>query len=91
MVRGGHMFAPNKTWRRWHRKINIKQKRYAVVSALAASALPALVMARGHRIEEVAEVPLVIDDSAGEQGSSICKGPLVFGCHVPCVGREGEG
>lgn len=63
MVRGGHMFAPTKTWRRWHRKININQKRFAVVSALAASALPALVMARGHRIQNVAEVPLVIDDA----------------------------
>jgi large subunit ribosomal protein L4e len=64
MVRGGHMFAPTKTWRKWHRKININQKRYAVVSALAASALPALVMARGHRIESVPEVPLVISDAA---------------------------
>lgn len=53
MCRGGRMFAPSKTWRRWHRKININQKRYAVVSALAASAIPALVMARGHRIDQV--------------------------------------
>ena len=52
MCRGGRMFAPTKVWRRWHRKININQKRYAVVSALAASALPSLVMARGHRIEQ---------------------------------------
>ena len=37
MVRGGHMFAPNKTWRRWHRKINLKQKRFAVVGARSAS------------------------------------------------------
>lgn len=57
------MYAPTKTWRRWHRKININQKRYAVVSALAASALPALVLARGHRVENVAEIPLVIDDA----------------------------
>jgi len=35
-----------------------------VVSALAASALPSLVLARGHRIEQVPEIPLVIDDSA---------------------------
>jgi large subunit ribosomal protein L4e len=63
MCRGGHMYAPTKTWRRWHRKININQKRYAVVSALAASALPALVMARGHRIEDLPEVPLVVDDA----------------------------
>lgn len=53
MCRGGRMFAPTKVWRRWHRKINLNQKRYAVASALAASALPSLVMARGHRIEQV--------------------------------------
>uniref|UniRef100_A0A8C9SK08 Ribosomal protein L4 n=1 Tax=Scleropages formosus TaxID=113540 RepID=A0A8C9SK08_SCLFO len=62
MCRGGRMFAPTKTWRRWHRKININQKRYAICSALAASALPALVMSKGHRIEEIPEVPLVVDD-----------------------------
>ena len=64
MCRGGHMFAPTKTWRRWHRKVNIKNKRYAVCSALAASAVPALVMARGHRIEKVSEVPLVLSNAA---------------------------
>lgn len=63
MCRGGRMFAPTKTWRRWHRKVNVNQKRYAVCSALAATALPALVMARGHRIETVPEVPLVVSDS----------------------------
>merc|ERR1711962_42010 len=40
MCRGGRMFAPTKTWRRWHRPINQKQRRYAVCSALAASAIP---------------------------------------------------
>jgi large subunit ribosomal protein L4e len=64
MCRGGRMFAPTKVWRRWHRKVNINQKRYAVASALAASALPSLVLARGHRIEQVTEVPLVFDDAA---------------------------
>lgn len=139
MCRGGHMYAPTKVWRRWHRKINVNQKRcagwrcwgcpwlggastglpgtrqecylpaclltalpasscragtalsprflgtsshaprlrlpprtpicsYAVVSAIAASALPALVMARGHKIEAVPEVPLVVSDAAGELG-----------------------
>nr|KYP57070.1 60S ribosomal protein L4-1 [Cajanus cajan] len=29
MCRGGRMFAPTKIWRRWHRKINVNQKRYA--------------------------------------------------------------
>lgn len=62
MCRGGRMFAPTKTWRKWHRKINTTQKRYAVASALAASAVPALVMARGHRIDEVPEIPLVLEN-----------------------------
>lgn len=60
MCRGGRMFAPTKTWRKWHVKINQNQRRFAVVSALAASALPSLVLARGHRIESVKEVPLVV-------------------------------
>ena len=63
MCRGGRMFAPTKTWRRWHRRINVNQRRYATVSALAASALPGLVMARGHRIEEINEVPLVVSNT----------------------------
>jgi large subunit ribosomal protein L4e len=57
------MFAPTKTWRKWNRKINVNHKRYAVASALAATALPSLVMARGHRIDSVAEVPCVVDNS----------------------------
>jgi len=64
MCRGGRMFAPTKTWRRWHRRVNLNQKRMAVCSALAASALPSLVMARGHSIDNVPEVPLVISNDA---------------------------
>jgi large subunit ribosomal protein L4e len=56
------MFAPTKLWRRWHRKINVNQRRFALVSALAASAIPALVMARGHRIDEVNEIPFVLSN-----------------------------
>jgi len=44
--------------------VNLQQKRFAVASALAASALPALVMARGHHISEVPEVPLVISNES---------------------------
>lgn len=68
------MFAPTKTWRKWHKKININQKRYAVASALAASAIPALVMARGHKIDEVPEVPLVLDtDVESTKKTSVAK------------------
>jgi len=62
MCRGGRMFAPNRVWRKWHFKINKNQRRYALASAMAASALPSLVMARGHRIDGIDEVPLVVSD-----------------------------
>jgi large subunit ribosomal protein L4e len=55
------MFAPLKIWRKWHRKINTNQKRHAVASALAAAACAPLVMARGHRVNDVPELPLVSD------------------------------
>lgn len=42
--------------------MNVKEKRHAVATALAASALPPLVMARGHRIGDINEVPLVVSD-----------------------------
>jgi large subunit ribosomal protein L4e len=61
MCRQGRMFAPTKIWRRWHRRVNIKQKRHAVASALAASGVSALVMARGHQIDRVNEIPLVLE------------------------------
>ncbi|CAH8577396.1 unnamed protein product [Schistosoma curassoni] len=60
MCRGGHMYAPTKTMRRWHRKINIQQRRYAICSAIAATGVPSLVMARGHRVDRVPELPLVL-------------------------------
>merc|ERR1719166_910352 len=56
------MFAPTKTWRKWHHRININQKRFAICSAIAATGIPALVMSKGHRIEQTPEVPLVLSD-----------------------------
>ncbi|KAJ1674821.1 60S ribosomal protein L4B [Spiromyces aspiralis] len=60
--RGGRMFSPNKVWRKWHVKTNLNQKRYATVSAVAATGVTSLVIARGHRIENIEEVPLVVSD-----------------------------
>lgn len=60
MCRGGRMFAPTKIWRKWHVKVSQNQKRFATVSAVAATAVPSLVLARGHRIDGVAEIPLVV-------------------------------
>ncbi|KAM0035557.1 putative ribosomal protein L4/L1e [Helianthus debilis subsp. tardiflorus] len=72
------MFAPMRIWRPWHRKINVNQKRYAVVSSITASAVPSLVMARGHRIETVPELPLVAWKGEVEDIRYINrKGPLI--------------
>lgn len=64
------MFAPLKVWRKWHAKCNITQRRHAVASALAASACTPLVMARGHHIEKVPELPLVLDAGVGSEGTT---------------------
>merc|ERR1711934_173340 len=63
MCRGGRMFAPLKTWRRWHKKCNINQRRYAMTSAIAATGVPALVMAKGHQVDSVPEIPLVVSSN----------------------------
>lgn len=62
MCRGGRMFAPTKTWRRWHVKVNHNEKRYATASAIAASGVAPLLLARGHRVEQISEVPLVVSN-----------------------------
>jgi len=63
MCRSGRMFAPTKVWRRWHQKINQGQKRFATASALAASSNAALLLARGHTVSYVPEVPLVVSSA----------------------------
>ncbi|GAV51602.1 hypothetical protein ZYGR_0AF00730 [Zygosaccharomyces rouxii] len=62
MCRGGRMFAPTKTWRRWNVKVNQNEKRYATASAIAASGVASLVLARGHRVEKIPEIPLVVSN-----------------------------
>jgi len=83
MCRGGGMFCPTKTWRRWHRRVNVKEKRHAVVSALAASTLPPLVMAHGHRIGDVSELPLVVSD--GAEGVDKTKDVLAMLAKLGCA------
>ncbi|KAK7935742.1 60S ribosomal protein L4 [Apiospora marii] len=77
MCRSGRMFAPTKIWRKWHIKINQGQKRFATASALAASAVTPLLLARGHQISSVPEVPLVIDSSIFE-GAAAAKTAAAF-------------
>merc|ERR1711879_182209 len=82
MCRGGRMFAPTKQWRRWHRKVGVAQKRYAMCSAIAATGVPALVMAKGHVIDGIPEVAKVYATRRMRAG----KGKLRNRCHVQKLG-----
>ncbi|CAH8354654.1 unnamed protein product [Eruca vesicaria subsp. sativa] len=88
MCRGGTMAFPNKVYRIWHRRVNVNMKRHAIVSAIAATAVPALVMGRGHKIENVgayddaekAKESIGIRSGVGKMRNRryVCrKGPLV--------------
>ena len=66
MCRKGRMSFPLHTWRRWHRKVNLRQRRHALASALAASSVWGLVNARGHRINNVPQLPLVLDNEVNQ-------------------------
>lgn len=66
MCRKGRMAHPLQTWRRYHRKVNVRQRRHALASAIAATASFPLVWARGHMAPKVPQVPLVVDDAVSQ-------------------------
>jgi len=80
MCRSARMFAPLKIWRKWHQKCNITQRRHGVASALAATACAPLVMARGHRVDGVPELPLVVDSLNVDDTKSLLATLNKFGC-----------
>jgi len=57
--RAGHPPTPAK---RLKEKINRSERRLAIKSAIAATANPTLVLARGHAITEVLGLPLIVED-----------------------------
>ena len=57
------MFCSNQDLEKMEcQKVNHNEKRYATASAIAASAVTSLVLARGHRVEQVKELPLVVSN-----------------------------
>lgn len=55
------MGHPTKIWRNWCRKVNLTQRRAAIASCVAATGQSALVLAKGHSVDEVKELPCVVD------------------------------
>ncbi len=59
---GGRRAHPPEARRDWSEKINNKERRLAIQSAIAATADPERVKGRGHRIHDKITVPVVVDD-----------------------------
>lgn len=59
---GGRRAHPPRSQRIWHEKINKKEKRKAVISALAATKNKELVTKRGHAFDEKLCLPVVVED-----------------------------
>ncbi len=59
---GGRRAFPPTPERKIHEEINKKERRLAIVSALAATAMKYYVANRGHRVENVLQIPMVVID-----------------------------
>ncbi|MDI6806195.1 MAG: 50S ribosomal protein L4 [Candidatus Aenigmarchaeota archaeon] len=62
MVKGGRRAHPPKVEKIWRVKINKKERRKAIRSAIASTACKECVLARGHKVEKVEKLPIVVDD-----------------------------
>jgi large subunit ribosomal protein L4e len=60
---GGHLSTPPKSEKVTVKRINKKERRLAIRSGIAATADKTVVASRGHNIEGVAQLPLVLDDA----------------------------
>lgn len=69
-VVGGRRAHPPTARKDWTEKINRKERRLAIKSALAATASVELVKARGHRLGDDVKVPFVITDDLEQVSTS---------------------
>ncbi len=65
-ARGGHRVHVPTVEKIIKKKINKKEKRLAVASAIAATAIKDLVAKRGHRVDNVVHIPLIVEDKFQE-------------------------
>lgn len=61
-VKGRKAFAP-KAEKNWKQKINKKENLLAIKSAIAATSNKELVKERGHKINELKDLPVIVEDS----------------------------
>jgi large subunit ribosomal protein L4e len=73
----GRRAHPPESRHEWTEKINVKERRLAIASALAATASPEAVKARGHRFEAKALPLVVADDFAAAERTADLAAALV--------------
>ena len=61
-TRGGRQAHPPNVDKVIHKKINKKEKKLALCSAIAATASKKLVESRGHRVEKIESFPIIVSD-----------------------------
>lgn len=59
---GGRRAHPPRPQKVYHEKINVKERRFAIRSAVAATSNQDIVEKRGHNVENVLQLPLIVDD-----------------------------
>jgi large subunit ribosomal protein L4e len=61
-VRAGRMAHPPESWKVTSKKVNKKERRLGLSSAIAATARKDLVIARGHRVQGISDFPIICSD-----------------------------
>src|SRR5215218_2191464 len=61
-VRHGRVAHPPESWKEIYKKINKKEKKLGLCSAIAATARKDLVEKRGHRIDDKVKLPIIVSN-----------------------------
>lgn len=65
-AKGGREAHPPKVEKIWEQKINKKERKKAIRSAIAATVCKECVLGRGHKVKEIKELPLIIENKIQE-------------------------
>ncbi len=61
-VRHGRLAHPPESWKKIYKKVNKKEKRLALRSAIAATAKKELIVKRGHNIGKISDFPILVSN-----------------------------
>jgi large subunit ribosomal protein L4e len=65
-TKGGRPAHPPLPEKNWYQKINEKERIKAILSAITATSIKEYVKARGHKVDDVKELPIIVDDKIQE-------------------------